>query len=454
MSKALPSGRAIRATLALAILVAGFVCGPAFAKTTKNNPIEWSFHGKAFTDQYIYTQGPYQGELLQSSLSFWPEVEAKINDQWSAKGVLAANLFFKSLNDLNNVIGKADVREAYLTYQKPGWEIRAGQLIIPWGKSDGINPTDYFTAKDYTFYVPDDELRRRGDLSLSVSFTPKKGDSPWNLQAVFQARYPQIHLLIPDTTLPAGLTLVKDAPDSRYFNPEDVQGGARLQYLGTSFDFSISAFRGTSAFPEYQLNQVANTIQAFHTQETAFGSDASFNVGESSVVRIETALHMPDNGTDSDVSFGLVEPWHWDTVIGIERPVFMDFRVTAQFLVRHHLYYKDPLTFNDGNPVSSAIQQQVGRYNALILNYPDQTNPGVTFRFAYASDTSNWTGEVFLVGYLESDSHYLLRTNVGYKVIEDLKLMAGADIYGGNENKTFGALKDRSAVFFEGKYLF
>jgi hypothetical protein len=138
----------------------------------------------------------------------------------------------------------------------------------------------------------------------------------------------------------------------------------------------------------------------------------------------------------------------------MERVFFENWRVTGQFLLRHHLYYKDPMSYTDGNPVSSAIQQQIGIYNALILNYPDQTNPGVTLRVAYASETSNWSGEAFLIGYLESDSHYLFRTNIGYKIIEDLKVMVGADIYGGNPNKTFGALKDRSAFFFEGKYFF
>ena len=44
------------------------------------------------------------------------------------------------------------LREGYLYLRRPGLEVRAGQQIIPWGQADAVNPTDFLTAKDYTFF--------------------------------------------------------------------------------------------------------------------------------------------------------------------------------------------------------------------------------------------------------------------------------------------------------------
>jgi hypothetical protein len=429
---------------------------PAPPPEAPSTATEWSFHGKAFTDLYGFMQGPRSGEILQSNFSFWPELEAKFNEQWSGRAQAAINVYFKNLRQPERTSADFLLREGYVTYQKSGWEIRAGQQIIPWGKSDGINPTDYFTAKDYTFYNPDDELRRRGELSLSLSMTPNQGDSPWNLQAVFQARYPQTRLLIPDLVIPAGLAFEKYAPESRYFHPEDMQAGVRAQYLGTGVDFSVSAFRGTSTFPQYQFNPgggvSAPRIEAYHPQQTAFGGDLSFNLGESSTVRLETAVLLPDNGGENDIFFGLVQPHHWDTVLGLERAFGEAWRVTGQFFVRYHLVYREPELFNDGNPVTTGIQQSVGRANALVLNFPARTVPGTTLRVAYADPSSAWTVEAFLVGYFTEEAGYLFRPSIGYKPLDDLKLTAGAEIYGGDPEQTLGALRDRSAMFGEVKY--
>jgi hypothetical protein len=442
----------------LLALMAALMIPSSWAQTPrakkKRTPIEWSFHGQIFTSQYSFVQGPDAFTTAQNNLSLWPEIGAKFNERWSARAWVAAQVFRASLPVPNQFSTQAEVREAYLSYQNEGIDIKAGQLIVPWGRSDGVNPTDYFTAKDYTFFTPDDELRRRGELSFWFSWTPNRGDSPWNLQFVAQARYPQAQLLIPPLNIPSGLTFNSTPPSSRYFHPGDVTAGGRAQYLGTDWDFSISAYRGTSLFPMYQLYPLSSTIAAFHPQQTAIGADASFNWGESTVVRAETALLLPDNGTDTDPNFGLVQPQHWDLVLGLERALGESFRVHGQVLIRYHLYFREVSLYNDGNPTSTAIQRSIGQANALLLNFPAQLNPGGTVRVSYAPPSGPWSADVSLIGYLAVSSHYLVRPALAYRPIDDLKLSAGAEIYGGDRTKTLGALQDRSVMFGEIKYYF
>jgi hypothetical protein len=59
-----------------------------------------------------------------------------------------------------------------------------------------------------------------------------------------------------------------------------------------------------------------------------------------------------------------------------------------------------------------------------------------------------------MVGYFAGGESFLLRPQIGYTPVTNLKLVTGADLYGGNPNRPLGALKDRSHAFFEAKYVF
>jgi hypothetical protein len=61
---------------------------------------------------------------------------------------------------------------------------------------------------------------------------------------------------------------------------------------------------------------------------------------------------------------------------------------------------------------------------------------------------------LFLVGYFANGKDYLFRPQVTYRPQDDLRLAAGADLYGGDDSRPLGALKARSAAFFEAKYSF
>jgi hypothetical protein len=438
-------------SIALCLLIFfGFGTSGAFAEG-------FPFTGRIYADHYGYTQGVLSGQIAQTSLSMWLEYDSQ-RDQSTKQGlgvhlVGQGDLFYRSLDYPYDSSSRAKLREGYVSYITEGTVVRAGQQIIPWGKSDGINPTDYFTAKDYTVFNPDDEVKRMGAPGISWTFTPDQGTSPFNIQAIFQAYYPQTKLLLPDQVVPNGINFTRYADSPEAFSPNSMEFGFKISYLKSNYDFSFSYFQGYTQFAEYVYDPARNAISPVNPKQTAIGGDASFTLGDY-VVRVETALLMPDNGTDTNTLFGLVEPWHWDTVAGIERTIGNDFHIQVQGTVRHHLYYQDPSAYIGGSPTVNQIQQNVGRSNSLILNYQQQTNVGGTFRFGYASDTSLWTADVFLVGYFANGNDYLLRPQITYKPIDSIRLVAGADLYGGEDTRPLGALKDRSVAFFEAKYSF
>lgn len=418
---------------------------------------ESSINGRVYTDQYIFTNGSPSGEIAQSSLSSWLEYDFQTEEQNHKKFGLhvvgQGDVFYRDLNHPHETSARARLREGYLSYTTDETVLRAGQQIIPWGKSDGINPTDYFTAKDFTLFNPDDEVKRMGAPGVSWNFTPDGGASPFNIQAVFQAYYPQTRLLIPDQVIPTGVAFSKYPNTPEAFSSNSMEFGFKVSYLKSNYDFSFSYFQGYSRFSQYVYESAANRIAPINPRESAVGGDASFTFAEY-VVRIESALILPENGTDTDVLFGLVEPSHWDTVAGVERTFNDDFRVQVQGMIRHHLYYRDPNAYIGGSALVNTLQRAIGRANALILNYQQQTNLGATFRVGYANSSSNWTVDLFWVGYFSNGQDYLVRPQIGYKPMDNVRLVAGADLYGGQAERPLGALKDRSVGFFEAKYSF
>ena len=410
---------------------------------------EWG--GRIYTDQYGYTAASSPGGMEQSSISSWLDYDAHSDSGFGVRAIGQVDGFLKSIENPGHASVRGRIREAYGSFLGQGIEIRLGQQIIPWGKSDGVNPTDYFTAKDYTLLNPDEEVRRIGAPSLNVSYTPKDGASPITVQVVVQATHPETRLLIPDSAVPANLHFSKYGDSPGPFGATGAEAGVKLAWQSATFDASISAFRGYSHFPQYVFNSTTLSVAPIRPLESAVGGDASFTLGNQ-IIRLETALLMPDNGKSTDPLSGIVEPWHWDSVLGVERPLGDDFRIQLQVLYRWHLNYSTAAA--TGSPSLDAIRSGISQANQLILNWQHRGNPGATFRAGYQSEHSNFTGDLFLIGWFGSGKDFLFRPQAGWTPATNWKLSLGADFYGGDPSRPLGALSSRSDAFFEAKRMF
>ncbi len=428
--------------------------GHSFAKEPKSE-FSYILSGRIYTDQYfpIYPSTTYSSGIFQSSISTWLDFQAKFSKTTSMHAVGEGDAFLRSLSETNQSSFQGKLREGYFSYQDDSFELRVGQQIIPWGKSDGVNPTDYFTAKDYTLLNPDEEVKRTGAPAIMLNFTPNQGASPFNFVGIFQGVYPQTKLIIPDQAIPSLVQFQKYPNSPTYFQSDTVEYGAKLSYLKTDYDFSISAFRGVNHFAQYVYDIQKNLIAPQNIQQTAIGGDASFTSG-SVVFRAETAYFVPDSGKENSDLYGLVQPTHWDSVVGIEHTFFDDIHTQIQLLYRYYVAYLDPALYTTASPVLTQIQRSVAKSNGLLLNFQRQDNPGATFRIGFSNETSPWTADLFLVGYFSQGQDYLVRPQVSYKLIEGLKFLAGGEFYGGDESRPLGALRKNSSIFFEGRYVF
>ncbi|HUP58501.1 MAG TPA: hypothetical protein VM598_13675 [Bdellovibrionota bacterium] len=429
----------------LLVLFAGFLCAtqPALAEDSARNP-SLDIGGRVYADYYLPLRDTGTNPIPFAGTSLWLQGAPQLNEKSWAKWVLQGNAFETTPAGSRLEVR---VREAYVGYSSSGFELRAGRQIVPWGKSDVVNPTDLLSAKDYTIFNPDEEVRRTGQTSILVNFTPQAGNSPVTLTGVFTPVFAQSTLLFNPALAPAGITVgaTPVTPPATFANTEQALKAA---YAGSGWDASVLYFRGFNHMPEFFRSGTASVGLTFNRIHAA-GADFSFTSGKYTF-RGESAYVWTrnDDGTNPTI-----QPTHWDSVVGVERPFGEDFRLQIQGVWRYHPHWTAPDQAGGADPVSIAFNRQIAAVNALILNYQEKSRPGATMRFSYLDSSNGFDAELFLLGNFVGGD-YLLRPKAAYAWTDAFRTTLGIEWYSGPEGRTLGQLRVYNSVFTEAKYSF
>ncbi len=430
----------------LIVLGIAGACGISLARADEEQRSTPTISGRIFTDFYVPSGSPLGSPLQQVSGSIWLESDPRLSEDSRAHFTLTGDHFQASTPGNSGL--RWSLREAFVDYNHSGWSFRAGRMIIPWGKSDAINPTDFLTAKDSTFFNPDEEVKRIGALSVSLAWTPSSGNSPWTFHYILTPVFPQSTLLLAPEQIPGSIRLSStDALPAR--NLGNAENAFKVAYSGVGWDASLSFFHGWNHLPAFQINSavlspaVSLEVSRFFQRYRVLGADGSTSWG-SWIFRWETAYVWTEN---NDGQNPLLQPTHWDTVVGLERPLLSSFRVQMQVLTRYFPRFLSPQL------LSSPVDRQVALVNALIQNYQDPTRVSGTLRLSYSDEGEALGGEIFILGNFIGGG-YLLRPQLNYAWTGDLKVSLGLDFYGGPEDRPLGVLAPYNSIFSEVKYVF
>ena len=461
--------RILRLTAFLGIAALGFPVQRALASMSPPPPSGGDgaalptlpISGRVFSDIYFPANNTDTSNYRQSSASLWLQGDPRLGDYGSARFILTGD---EIQNNTVSAVGgtgsqfRVGLREGYASYVRSGWDFRFGQQIIPWGKSDAINPTDFLSAKDYTFFNPDEEVRRLGSVSMMLAWTPAQGNSPVTITFVGTPIFTGSKLLIPPSAVPAGITLTggQQMPPQILGNTETA---LKISYAASRWDASVSVFRGFNHTPEFAVlssttNPATGLPASFNVGQTfhairAVGGDASLTWGKL-ILRGETSYTWTENDNGLNA---LIQPSHWDSVIGIERPINNDFRVQAQFVYRVYPLWSNPALAAGPDPLTTQVDQGIAAANAELLAYQDPNRPGATFRISYSNETNGLDAEIFLLGNFVGGD-YLVRPKLSYHWTDALLTTLGLDWYGGPTNRPLGSMQVFNSVFAEAKYTF
>ena len=419
--------------------------------------------GRAFFDIYSPTKNRFSKPLTQLSASLWLNWDHQFGEEgesrWSSRLTFEANAF-----DFNNAVVtgvgesthvESALREGYLNYVNGGFDLRAGRVIVPWGKSDVVNPTDYLTAKNYTFFNPDSEVQRGGGAGLIAAWTPENL-AAWSFTAVVNPYFAEGRFLIAPGVLPPGVS-VESPTRPETGKVDNFESAVKIAYSGESWDASLSGYKGWNHYPEFTEKShalvapgvVAVDLKQIYRKQSAAGFDFSWN-REKWTYRGESAFFWTENQNGQNM---LSTPMHHDTVVGAERPIGDDFRVQAQYIYRYFPNYRPLDEVTGPDPVSASVNQQIARANALLFQYQDRNNGSVTFRVSYMNESSGWDAEIFFMENIAGQD-FLVRPKISYAATDTLRYTLGADVYGGPDHRTLGAMNPYNSVFLEAKSTF
>ena len=397
---------------------------------------------------FAYLRAPLtDAPIEQASTSAWLEAHPKMGPTY-ARVTVTADAFATSVTGGPEVRGR--LREGYVGIGNERVDLRVGEQILPWGNADVVSPTDLLTARDYTFFSADPEANRLGVLSARASWTP----ATWmSIEAVATPIAPASTLLIPPALVPAGVALHPlQPPTAKLVNAEEA---ARVAFTGDGWDVALVGFRGWNHIPEFvplaiEANGTIDVGLAQH-RYLAGGGEASVSIA-SWVLRAESAYVSTQN---DDGRNPLVQPTHWDSVVGVERAFFDEhLRVQAQGLVRDHPRYAPPSAAVGPTPVATGIEVALAQANSVLESYVSQLRVNASLRVAYATTDDTVAVEMFGLANVNDTHDFLVRPLVAYRPTDAVKLEAGAEIYGGPTLSPLGALHDYGGIFVQATYEF
>ncbi len=420
--------------------------GLTFArKACANEPLD--FGGQVFSNVYLPTHDSPQTKIQQTQIASW------INLIWPVHESLTGKLDALVFDNLNSQIVRSDgistlgahvsLREASIENHTNSWRSRWGVIYKPWGKSDGINPTDYFALKDESILGLDEEIKKLGQLGTWIQYIPHQGDSRWSFEFRWSIDQHTSYSGLAASDLSTSYKLVKnnDTPRNSF--------AVRAAWTGDGWDGDIIAFHGTLArgilTEQRRLSIVAPYTELALTREpvSAAGGNLSFAI-QDFLIRIEASRVWSQNDLSGVPLHNLSR---FEGVVGVEKSYLERFRAQIQTVVNHY----DSLQAQQSiDLVDSLIQAQ----NELLLETKLQTQVFESIRLSYENTLSDWSGEVMMMTALNAAPSFVLRPKIQYTPKPNLKLTSGLDYLGGAKDRQLGSQTSRRNFTFEVKYIF
>lgn len=312
----------------------------------------------------------------------------------------------------------ARLREGYVDLGADEWSLRLGRQIIAWGRADRINPTDYFSPRDFTLLVPEDDEQRRGIDAALVQY--HVGDI--NQLSLVVARF-EPHRM-PQGLLPAGIV--------RSEEPDEAEIGVKYDHIGNFFDWSVSYYDGYDRFSRYRLSPSVNhlpQIYADYESLNTWGFDAAAAIGSWTLRTELTRSQQKRAQTGNDVSITRV-------VVGADYAFFDTANINVQWFSNHREHT---------SRIPIAIHQDgLDRLNSEF-GFHDE---GITLRIS--NRFLNEVLKVELSSIFDTQNHsYVVRPRVTYTLNDQIRISMGADAFSGIEQSYFGVRENNDLRFIE-----
>ena len=310
-------------------------------------------------------------------------------------------------------------REGYLQRKTENSEFRLGRQLIAWGRADKLNPTDYFTSRDYTFLTSDDEEQKRGvDALRGVMHFGE-----YDVQGV--VAHGNVKNILPF-----------HIANNVDFNQSNKQFGVKVDRYGEGFDWSASYYHGMDRNPNLLPDLTTGAIVSSYDNVSAMG--LAFAAASGTLTyRGEAAYFRTSDSAGQNL---YRRNNHLDFVLGVDGSPRRDASLGIQ-------YYG--VVVNNYSP--DVLFDPIAKSGALLGNQLRSFQQGVTLRFA-----QSWLNDALQfeirANYGLTDHGKYIFPKLVYKPNDYWSLIFGSEYFEGSDNSYFGQFKKNSGVFTEARF--
>lgn len=352
-------------------------------------------------------------------------------------------LLYAPHRNLNSGEVFSEINELNFSLSMGSWNLKIGQLITSWGKSDGLNPTDFLTGKRNILLVTDDQVTRRGHLSAMLEWLPDQGASPWSVQQWIVGKHSQTDVLLNQELIGDFVTISSTQSSKR------IETATKISYAGQGWDFEYTYFSGVNKTPifiqnSFNLFPLQLKLTPKYVRQNGHGLNLVKDF-EDFIIRFEGAYTQREDVENVDY---IKNPNRFDLIAGLETSFFETHRMNIQGVVHHYPDYSLSLASNQ-------LQEQIQILNRFILAQHLQTRLGYLFIYHFEpTDFNQLKFKFSWLNYFHQEDSNLFTPQIDYQFNNNLNFQIYGLIFKGSSNAPFGALEDLSSIGMGANYLF
>ena len=419
----------------------------------------------------LYRDNDYE-DIFESHLNAFVKMKYPVSDRLS--------FFISARGEYDYMTGgsshydyEVSLEEAYLDIMFGLVDIRIGNQIITWGRTDVVNPTDNINALDLTklitgetderkistFAIKIDYYIKNTSLDLVVIpfFQEYKYDPSGSDWALFKpgnfGTYAGSYLPFANYLDESSLDLLYPmqglyaSPAIPQYSPKNVQGGGRISSKFGGWDFSVSYLNVFDKYPTATLSEgLRNAVISSTLSDYLLGLDPDEYTEQISldylryhVIGFDFATTWGSYGFRGEMGLFLNRATYTSDlkttdndyiqyVLGIDRIFGDNLYINVQFIEKIILDYRKEF-------IEDEIQ------NSLTL-------------YAYDKFLDDRLIPEVRVFYNVNGGDFLITPKITYKYTDTLEFSLGFTILEGDPDTVFGYYSNNDQVFFDIKYYF
>lgn len=380
------------------------------------------------------------GEKYELATTF---AEVALQPQLRSHGAfLQADIRLRKGVFFNEDVQLIDFKELYAGYSNLKFDLLLGNQVVSWGRTDGFNPTDNITPKDYFLFTPDPDDQQLSNFLLRAKY---RFTSAVELDVIGVPFYQPSVYKYDLFDMGANVSFAEQRLPEKKLKNSAV--AARLNVDLPAAGWSVSYFRGYDPYHGFEVAAIdwstgspVITNRPASYLKTSWGADLAVPLG-AVIVRAEGAYNITENPDEK-----MYIPMNDFSYVGALEANVGGLTVIAQYVGKYVPEFTALVLPELTEPLNPLAQMQYAnamidyenrQFNRRIFHQQERMNHAVALSLTKSVGYDAW--ELMCTGYYDITSEeWMIQLKVTYKISDALTASLGGNYMHGSNKTLFG----------------